>query len=155
MCKCFLVFYRRTLGTDREKSWRRMRKAANEALHKGAIGNFHESQINAAILLACGGLADPAQWDNQVQHTTATMTLSTVYDHPIDCSKQAKIVEAINGFSQRVAAAAYPGAYLVEFFPWMQYIPSRCVRSSIFGLCLRISELHKALKMEARCHVLA
>ena len=132
-----------------------MRKAANEALHRGAIGNFHESQINSAILLACGGLADPSQWDNQVQQAIATMTLSTVYDYPIDCSKQAKIVEAINGFSRRVAAAAYPGAHLVEFFPWMQYIPSRCVRFSIFGLCLRISELHKALKMEARCHGLA
>lgn len=104
-----------------------MRKAANEALHKGAIGNFHEAQINAAILLACGGLADPAQWDKYVQYAAASMTLSTVYDHTGDQSQKDKIIETINSFSQRVAAAAYPGAHFVEFFPWMQYIPCRCV----------------------------
>jgi hypothetical protein len=124
-----------------------MRKAAKEALNKGAIGSFPEAQINAAIIPACGVLADPAQWDKHVQHAAASMALSTVYDLPTIRPQKDEVVETLNGFSQRIAT--YPGAHLVEFFPWMQYIPSRSVCSSIFGLCVRIDKPNKAREIEA------
>ncbi|KAI0294278.1 cytochrome P450 [Multifurca ochricompacta] len=49
----------------------------------------------------------------------------TVYDHPTVRSEQDPVVKLINEFGQRVGCAAYPGAHLVELFPWMRHIPSR------------------------------
>jgi hypothetical protein len=31
----------------------------------------------------------------------------------------------LDDFAVRIARATYPGAHLVEFFPWMRHIPSR------------------------------
>jgi hypothetical protein len=33
-------------------------------------------------------------------------------------------VAYLNDFVDRLAIAAYPGAYFVEFFTWMKYLPS-------------------------------
>jgi hypothetical protein len=106
-------------------SWRRMRKAAHEGLNKGVVRDFHETQTKEALLLAAGGLAEPAQWDKHLRRAAASMVLSVVYDKPTIKSEQDQNVKLINDFVQRLTRAAYPGAHLVEFFPWMQYIPSR------------------------------
>ncbi len=53
------------------------------------------------------------------------MILSIVYGCPTITSDRDQTVDAINDFSKRIFRAAYPGAHLIEFFPWMRYIPSR------------------------------
>lgn len=55
--------------------------------------------------------------------STSTI-LSVVYDHPWISSKEDPLVEKIHAFNQLFASAAVPGAYLVEFLPWMKHIPS-------------------------------
>ncbi|KAI0297641.1 cytochrome P450 [Russula brevipes] len=105
--------------------WRRMRKAAHEGLNKGVVKDFYEPQTKEALLLAAGGLAEPAQWDKHLRRAAASMVLSVVYDQPTIRSEQDRNVKLINDFVQRLTRAAYPGAHLVEFFPWMRYIPSR------------------------------
>jgi hypothetical protein len=102
-----------------------MRKAAHEGLNKGVVKDFHEPQTKEALLLAAGGLAEPGRWDNHLRRAAASMVLSVVYDQPTIKSEQDKNVKLINDFVQRLTRAAYPGAHLVEFFPWMRYIPSR------------------------------
>ena len=106
-------------------SWRRMRKAAHEGLNKGVVKDFHEPQTKEALLLAAAGLAEPGQWDKHLRRAAASMVLSVVYDQPTIKSEQDQNVRLINDFVQRLTRAAYPGAHLVEFFPWMRYIPSR------------------------------
>ncbi|KAF8492384.1 cytochrome P450, partial [Russula emetica] len=105
--------------------WRKMRKATHEALNKGVVKDFHETQTKEALLLAAGGLAEPAQWDKHIRRAAASMVLSVVYDQPTIKSEQDRNVKLINDSLQRLAQAAFPGAHLVEFFPWMLYIPSR------------------------------
>ena len=39
-------------------------------------------------------------------------------------SKDDPLVEEINNVSYRLASSAIPGAYLVETFPFMKYLPS-------------------------------
>jgi hypothetical protein len=102
-----------------------MRKAAHEGLNKGVVKDFHETQTKEALLLAAGGLAEPAQWDKHLRRAAASMVLSVVYDKPTIKSEQDRGVKLINDFVQRLTRAAYPGAHFVEFFPWMLYIPSR------------------------------
>ena len=111
--------------TIASSSWRRMRKAAHEGLNKGVVKDFYEPQTKEALLLAAAGLAEPAQWDKHLRRAAASMVLSVVYDQPVIKSETDQNVKLINDFVQRLTRAAYPGAHLVEFFPWMRYIPSR------------------------------
>jgi hypothetical protein len=102
-----------------------MRKAAHEGLNKGVVKDFHETQTTEALLLAAEGLAEPGRWDRHLRRAAASMVLSVVYDKPTIKSEEDQHVQLINDFVQRLTRAAYPGAHLVEFFPWMLYIPSR------------------------------
>ncbi|KAF8271997.1 cytochrome P450 [Lactarius quietus] len=105
--------------------WRRMRKAAHEGLNKGVVKDFHGTQTKEALILASDGLNNPAEWDKHLRRAAASMVLSVVYDQPTIKPGQDHNVRLINDFVQRLTRAAYPGAHLVEFFPWMRYIPSR------------------------------
>ena len=107
-------------------SWRRMRKAAHEGLNKGLVKDFFGTQTKEALILASDGLNNPAEWDKHLRRAAASMVLSVVYDQPTIKPGQDHNVRLINDFVQRLTRAAYPGAHLVEFFPWMRYIPSRC-----------------------------
>ena len=111
-------------------SWRRMRKAAHEGLNKGLVKEFFGTQTKEALILASDGLNNPAEWDKHLRRAAASMVLSVVYDQPTIKPGQDHNVRLINDFVQRLTRAAYPGAHLVEFFPWMRYIPSRSALSS-------------------------
>jgi len=106
-------------------SWRRMRKASHEAFNKVLVKRFHTTQTTEAVLLASGLLDEPAEWDKHCCRAAASMILSAVYNYPTIVSERDHTVEAINDCAERLTRAAYPGAYLVEFFTWMRYIPSR------------------------------
>ena len=102
-----------------------MRKACHEAFNKVLVKRFYTTQITEAILLVSGLLDEPAEWDKHCSRTAASMILSAVYSYPTIVSGRDHTVEAINECAERLTRAAYPGTYLVEFFTWMRYIPSR------------------------------
>ena len=54
----------------------------------------------------------------------ASSILSIVYDIPTVSSPDDPTVTNINMFMDVVVEYASPGNYLVEFFPWMLYIPA-------------------------------
>ncbi|KAF8505395.1 cytochrome P450 [Russula emetica] len=98
-----------------EDKWRRMRKAANEKLNEGSARVFYEAQMTEVVVLACNWLVDSNQWDQHSRRCTASTMQSVPYGH-------ASRILYMN--SIRLSCAAYPGAHLVEFFPWMRHIPS-------------------------------
>ena len=103
-----------------------MRKAVHEGLSKPVAESFKDSQLNEAILLTSGLLAQPAMWDNHLRRTAASIVMSVTYDTPPIVSELDSKVKAINDFVARLTRAALPGVHFVEFFPWMRHIPSRC-----------------------------
>ncbi|KAI0254607.1 cytochrome P450 [Lactifluus subvellereus] len=105
--------------------WRKMRKAAHEGLSKSVVESFKAPQLIEAILLTNGLLAQPATWDSHIRRTAASMVMSVTYDTPPIVSELDSSVRDVNDFVARLTRAALPGAHLVEFFPWMMYIPSR------------------------------
>jgi len=105
--------------------WRKMRKAAHEGLSRTIVESFKTPQLNEAILLSIGLLAEPATWDNHLRRTAASMVMSVTYDTPPIVSERDSSVKAVNDFVARLTRAALPGAHFVEFLPWMMYIPSR------------------------------
>jgi hypothetical protein len=101
-----------------------MRKVADEKFSTGSVKGFYETQIKEAVLQACDLLAEPARWDRSFRRTAASVSLSVVYGYPTLTSDQDQIVRVINNFTARLFTAVNMGAYWVEFFPWMRYLPS-------------------------------
>ena len=58
----------------------------------------------------------------------ASSILSIVYDIPTVSSPDDPTVKNINRFMDMFVEYANPGNYLVEFFPWMLYIPESLAR---------------------------
>ena len=106
-------------------SWRRMRKAANDGFNKSSATRFYDKQTTEAILLARDCLLRPAQWDLHLQRAAASTIMSVVYGHPPITSEEDHTIDVVKDFADRIARAASPGAYWVEFLPWMRHIPSR------------------------------
>ncbi|KAH9958534.1 cytochrome P450 [Lactifluus volemus] len=115
---------------DVKMSWRRMRKASNEWFSKESVKQFHEIQMTEAVILASDSLAKPARLEQNYRRSSASMVLSVIYGQPPIKSEDNHIVDSdlIDNFLYRLTRAAYPGAYLVEVFPWMRYIPSRLAK---------------------------
>ncbi|KAJ7493621.1 cytochrome P450 [Mycena latifolia] len=105
-------------------TWRRMRRAAHEGLNKSVAHKFYPIQAREAILLTHGLLVNPNEWDNHFRRTAAAVVLSMVYDLPGLLSEKDPKIKLINNFVERLVHAAYPGAFLVEYFTWMRHLPS-------------------------------
>ena len=102
-----------------------MRKAADEGFSRSSIKGFYETQITEAVLLASDLLASPKRWDGHFRRAAASMTLSILYGYPTLKSEQDPVVVAITDFADRLLKAAFMGAHLVQFFPWLRYLPTR------------------------------
>ncbi|KAI0041516.1 cytochrome P450 [Auriscalpium vulgare] len=108
--------------------WRRMRKAAHEALSKGIARGYYDIQARESVLLASIALNDPVKWDQHFRRASTSSILSITYDLPVLESEDDPRVVRINDYVGRLTRAAFPGAHWVEFFPWMKYIPSRLAK---------------------------
>ena len=120
-------------------SWRRMRRAAHEALIKKVVKNYNHIQTKEATVLV-SSLLMPSSNLNQDRHfkRLATSTImSIVYDYPTIMSEHDHAVDKIERYLDRVSYAAGMGSYFVDIFPWMKHIPERS-SPSIFS-CLVIN----------------
>lgn len=102
-----------------------MRRVANERFSKESVKTFCETQLTEAVVLAYNWLVDSKQWDRHLRHCTESTMLSVLYGRTASTQESDRAIETFRDFSARIARAAYPGTYLVEFFPWMRHIPSR------------------------------
>jgi hypothetical protein len=70
-------------------------------------------------------LENPDASDNHFQRSSASATMSILYDYPTLENEHDKNLIGILDFIDRMSAAVAPGAHLVELFPWMVHIPAR------------------------------
>ncbi|VDB95682.1 unnamed protein product [Peniophora sp. CBMAI 1063] len=106
------------------ETWRRMRKAAHEALNKVVVHGLTEYQLEEAIVMVRNTMQNAAGWDRFIRNATASTMLRSVYDESPASKEHDVRVKQINEFSEYAASAAAPGAYWVEVMPWMRHIPS-------------------------------
>jgi hypothetical protein len=108
-------------------SWRRMRRAAHEALTKRVLQNYHPVLMKEATILISSLLTPSADLKRQghFKRVAASTIMSIVYDYPTVMSEHDHGVEKIEAFNNRVGHAVIMGSYLVDIFPWMNYIPAR------------------------------
>ena len=110
-------------------SWRRMRRAAHEALTKVAVQRYHPIQAKEATIMVSALLASPENQEEHIQRAAASTIMSITYDYPTLASGKDKAVQDMDRLIDRAARAA-AGTSLVEFFPWMRHVPQRSTLSS-------------------------
>ena len=109
------------------RSWRRQRRAAQAALNKEAVRSFYPILTKEATLLVSALLTNSSSSDRikHFQRAGTSMIMSILYDSPTLMSEHDTTIKEIDNYNKRTAYAATPGNFLVEFFPWMMYIPER------------------------------
>lgn len=112
-------------GLDR---WRRLRKAAHESLNKGVIQRYEPIQYTEALIMADSMVAQPSHWKSHIHRNAASAAMGIIYDHPPLKSEFDPSVEKINDMATRMSKAGMPGAHLVEFFPFLRYVPARLAK---------------------------
>jgi cytochrome P450 len=116
--------------------WRRMRRAAHEALTKVAVRRYYPIQTKEATILVSALLANPEKREQHFQRTAASAIMSITYDYPTLTSGKDKAVQEIdrilNWASQRAV-----GTSVVEFFPWMVHVPERSAYTPQFQYCIQ------------------
>jgi len=102
-----------------------MRKAAYESMNKVEICRYESTQFEEALALADGLLTTPQLWEKNIRRTTASLTMRICYGLPMLQSAEDPQVTQINDFAQKLTRVLVPGTHLVEFLPWLRYVPSR------------------------------
>ncbi|KAH9175619.1 cytochrome P450 [Lactarius sanguifluus] len=120
------------LGYD--DRWRRSRRATHQCLSKTAVLSYHNMLREEAVILTSASLADPGALENHFQRAATSAIMSVLYSYPTLENEEDETVKEIYAFIERISMAAAPGAYLVDLFPWMLYIPERFARWKYEGI---------------------
>ena len=97
-------------------------------LTKVVVRDYHPIFRKEAILLASAILKNPDALDKHIQRSSASATMSILYDYPTLESEHDENLTEIHAILDRISAAAAPGAHLVvELFPWTIHIPERYI----------------------------
>ncbi|KAH9022270.1 cytochrome P450 [Lactarius pseudohatsudake] len=105
--------------------WRRFRRPAVEGFSKSVVPDFYPIQGREAIMLALALMNSAPSAQKHFQRHAWSIILSINYHLPSMESEDDPALIGIVDHVRRVAHELEPGARLVEFFPWMRYIPSR------------------------------
>ncbi|KAH9168149.1 cytochrome P450 [Lactarius sanguifluus] len=105
--------------------WRRFRRPAVEGFSKSVVPDFYPIQSREAIMLALALMNSAPSVKKHFQRHAWSIILSVNYHLPSMESEDDPALIEIVDHVRRVAHELEPGARLVEFFPWMRYIPSR------------------------------
>ena len=108
-------------------SWRRLRRAAHEALTKRALQDYHPIQMKEATILVSSLLTPSTnlKQDGHFKRLAASSIMSIVYDYPTIESDHDHAVEKIEKYNDHLSQALTTGSYFVDIFPWMKHIPER------------------------------
>jgi hypothetical protein len=118
---------------------RHFRRLAVEGFSKSAVQHFHPIQTREAIMLALAMIKSPPTLAKHFQRHASSIVLSVNYHLPPAESEDDPCVEGIETHARRILHELHPGTRLVEYFPWMRYIPSRQVHFYIDRQCLIVS----------------
>ena len=104
---------------------RRFRRVAADGFSKSVVQHFHPIQNREAIMLALTLIKSPPILEKHFHRHASSIMLSVNYHLPPVASEDDPIVVALDNQVRRMSHEVKPGTRLVEFFPWLRYIPSR------------------------------
>ncbi|KAH8977256.1 cytochrome P450 [Lactarius hatsudake] len=104
--------------------WRRFRRPAVEGFSKSVVPDFYPIQSREAIMLALSLMDSPPMKKHFQRHAWSIILSINYHLPPVESEDDPVIVGVVNHM-ERAAHELRPGARLVEYFPWMRYVPSR------------------------------
>ncbi|KAI0088548.1 cytochrome P450 [Irpex rosettiformis] len=119
--------------------WRKMRRASHESFNPRAVEKYLPIQAEAAAHSISRILAQPESWEENLKRYTASAILSSVYGWPTFGS-EGGIIKRLHAHTARIASAVVPGAFLVDFFPFMKYFPTWIAKWKRDGLAWHKAE---------------
>ncbi|KAJ4474825.1 cytochrome P450 [Lentinula aciculospora] len=126
------------------KSWQNMRRAAHAVLNARVSSQYHAVQAEEAIILAHGLLYDKSSTLLEKINGSASTVISVVYGkRSLSSEKKDQVtvdldedlhlpesdpLQSLCNIGHRFTSSLYPGAYLVEVLPILDYIPAAMAR---------------------------
>jgi len=102
--------------------WKESRRIFHQEFNSHTTANFLDSQIRHCHTLLRHLYEEPEAFDQHVKHFTSGVILETVYGLEVQGSND-PYVHAVE-LAMTSADALLAGAYLVDFFPFLKYLPS-------------------------------
>ncbi|KAI0373687.1 CyP450 monooxygenase [Pilatotrama ljubarskyi] len=102
--------------------WRRHRRLFWQHFHPGVVSKYHPIQRDASSRFLRKLLANPARIEDHIRYTFASSVLKTVYGIEV-AERGDRIVDTVEIAMEGVAAGLTPGAFLVEYLPFLRHIP--------------------------------
>ena len=110
------------LTTPYNKEWTIRRKLLHHAMTPSALRLYKPVQEAEATRLCNQLLYSPQNWEQLLERFTSSIVFSIAYGHRID-SMQAKVLKERFEQMHFNAQLNVPGAYAVETFPILKYVP--------------------------------
>ncbi|KAJ7232683.1 cytochrome P450, partial [Mycena rebaudengoi] len=124
---------------NRDKFWRQERKLASNILSPLAIKQYIPTQERLATVLLSELEKHPTEFADLLNLATARLILEITYGISIDNMDHPVIKQAGATF-ELVRKSLQPGAHVVDFLPWLRYIPAwvpfSCHRAAARGRSL-------------------
>ena len=111
---------------------RRFRRVTAEGFSKSAVKRFYPIQNREAMMLALSLMKNATPEKGFQRHTTSIMFSVNYHFPPVESEDDPRVM-GIADRSQRMLKEMEPGARLVEYFPWLRYVPSMCVAHRIIS----------------------
>ncbi|KAF8991172.1 cytochrome P450 [Cyathus striatus] len=103
--------------------WRKMRRAAHEALNNQVAKKYQFMQERESSILLQQLLHAPTLLENHLKRANSSLLVSVLYGKMPITDSLDPLVQTINYATERVLVAAAPGEFLVEYLPWMMKLP--------------------------------
>ncbi|PSR77908.1 hypothetical protein PHLCEN_2v7650 [Hermanssonia centrifuga] len=108
--------------------WRRLRRIAFGGFTVRASVDYQPMQERESARLVAHLLRDPMQYDDHFKRNAASTVLTALYDRPLVDSTIDQVARDINEVAKSLSNAGAVGAYLVDIFPAMLYLPEWLAR---------------------------
>ncbi|KAG2141130.1 cytochrome P450 [Suillus bovinus] len=105
-------------------AWKHQRKFAHLALSAGAIKEYSKLQSEAVVLFLDSLVETPSDFISQLRLAAGRIVLSMTYGVPVKSPQTMNFIAELEIMMATIGKGMMPGAYLVDAFPWLRYIPS-------------------------------
>ncbi|KAI0331709.1 cytochrome P450 [Cubamyces sp. BRFM 1775] len=103
--------------------WRAMRRMLWQHIQPGIVAQYQPSQRHCVAILLKRLSEDSSDLDKQMKSYSCTVLLNVMYGLHVDHADIPRYAEILSWLESAIAEAFQPGAFLVEFIPWLRYVP--------------------------------
>lgn len=114
---------KRTLMAGHTPRWRKLRKSLHHPLQPNAAGDLRPFQEKTARHVVLDILEHPESFQSHISSYAATLVVHMAYGRTDRARYSDKDIKKVVESGQNVGVMLRPGAYKLDAFPWLKYVP--------------------------------